>query len=35
MGHTSKGHAKRKPCLIGVETGTSSPEPGAVLLFTK
>jgi hypothetical protein len=24
-----------KPCLIGVETGTSSPEPGAVLLFTK
>jgi hypothetical protein len=24
-----------KPCLIGVETGTASPEPGAVLLFSK
>jgi hypothetical protein len=24
-----------KPCLIGVQTGSSSPEPGAVLLFTK
>jgi hypothetical protein len=24
-----------KPCLIGVNTGTQSPDPGAVLLFTK
>jgi hypothetical protein len=24
-----------KPCLIGVNTGAQSPEPGAVLLFTK
>ena len=24
-----------KPCLIGVNTGTQRPEPGAVLLFKK
>jgi hypothetical protein len=24
-----------KPCLAGVETGTSTSDPGAVLLFTK